>query len=1109
MNSKNSKIFFAIVAVALMMVSPIALGISNIDIDAAATKDAGAVPEGGTYQYIIKQSTDGTTISDVQVYVDGAWTSKMRTDTTVNEFWTFTDGLGPFNSFYAAINLYEESADDYVEKRINTKVGGIAYVLDPEHLDQTMQGTAYTASNYNIMLVIPKVYWMATTVNSNNYLLMSNVKNGTNFTSAENLDAVDFNANAQAYAHTFTSVTENDTTFDYIAIGVYEGSVVSNKLVSQPDKVPAASKNIASFRINAENNTSDYGSYMLWNGFQWTLYKMMSYTVLGNKDVQYMLGRGNTGVASETGTATAITGKGTTTTTPYDTAPTANGSSVTGQATSWKTASAGNESAPYKGVYASLFLENSWGSVWEFVDDIFIGHGNDEAEGKYNSIYMNNLLSFTELNSATQKDTSVDWVSTGTSGRAISEASTAQATWDMPITTDSTSISTSDGTKINDAVWFNSSIETVLFAGGRWDSGLSAGLAAAYANYALGFSTSAIGARLAYALTADAAVADESGSDYIVDIDASDMVSVKAGNKIIEDGDSVKADTKLTVTLNSRIPVGEKVIITTYSMLGSPLFFDSSSAIGDVLSFTPTEDVFIYLDNGMIDSVVYQPTIYDVAGAVKEGKEAIEVVLNDSVSNYVWSTYRIADSSNNVKQSDSFYFTGDTIVIELDKSSVTMTNDGERYKYDGGTFTADANGAWAKGVASTKYYIAEGGTFYAMNNESTPAMTEFVITSSLIEGINDSYNASLVKSTDHPGFFELTVAAVTDDLYVPYESTHYDDWKAGTYYFSLQTENSYIDVVNFKFSIGAYKVTYAVGSEQYFDAVTVNGVERYTLNANEVAQIQLNAQAISKLDEFHVYMAYGDELREVQPVRTGLYRFIMPAADVELSITQASGYSMGLMYKYGTGFSIYIINNSEGEIPEGTVSAEGYAVVGGKLYDGTEFSAVIHDTLFTADVDPTTKSYLVQALEFDDDKNPDINSLSQITAIVPSFSIESGVTISGNQYFATGYTKTADNGAISVRDGNVQILVNDPYVDPMTADPPTSVKYTLTVYYNYDIATGESTQTVMDSFQVKSGSLTQRSTVITIDYEGLGIDEDKVVMYRAYIGDEQTLDVAI
>ena len=120
------------------------------------------------YGYVMTlDSTTQTTVTDVQVLENGSLVSKMPTGTTLNSFWDFdtATGIGPFGSYYAAINLSSgANADDSTETRLSTNKGEIAYLLDPNNLHKTMGGTTFTPSLYNVMLIIPTVYWPGSTV---------------------------------------------------------------------------------------------------------------------------------------------------------------------------------------------------------------------------------------------------------------------------------------------------------------------------------------------------------------------------------------------------------------------------------------------------------------------------------------------------------------------------------------------------------------------------------------------------------------------------------------------------------------------------------------------------------------------------------------------------------------------------------------------------------------------------------------------------------------------------------------------------------------------------------------------------------------------------------
>lgn len=114
------------------------------------------------YGYKISFGTDGATVTDVQVLINGTLESKMPTGKTLNSYWAFDTetGIGPFGCYYVAVNLASgPNADDIRSERMSVVKGEIAYVLNPYNYTQTLSGYNYTPDLYNIMLVIPTVYW--------------------------------------------------------------------------------------------------------------------------------------------------------------------------------------------------------------------------------------------------------------------------------------------------------------------------------------------------------------------------------------------------------------------------------------------------------------------------------------------------------------------------------------------------------------------------------------------------------------------------------------------------------------------------------------------------------------------------------------------------------------------------------------------------------------------------------------------------------------------------------------------------------------------------------------------------------------------------------------
>lgn len=114
------------------------------------------------YGYVITFGEGGSTITNVQVNDGGSLISVMPTGTTLNEFWNFNTetGVGPFGAYYAAINLATgNNADDATEERLSNVKGEIAYILDPTDLHKTLGGTTFDPTLYNVMLIVPTMYW--------------------------------------------------------------------------------------------------------------------------------------------------------------------------------------------------------------------------------------------------------------------------------------------------------------------------------------------------------------------------------------------------------------------------------------------------------------------------------------------------------------------------------------------------------------------------------------------------------------------------------------------------------------------------------------------------------------------------------------------------------------------------------------------------------------------------------------------------------------------------------------------------------------------------------------------------------------------------------------
>lgn len=312
---------FAVLAVLLMAIAPFIVPVENVS---AASGD------GGTYSYTITYNSSQMSSTSAAISVAGMDPvyHPSLSGTTASGYgdwtWDRNTGLGPFNSYYAAFD--------------QTQGNKFVAILDPYNLKAGIDGTDYTSrmSSLNIMWVLPTVYWKSTSTT----LTLSN----------------DPSSGGTAYAHTIDGHVYNS-----LAIGVYEGSsaTISGRSVlsSQSGVAPHHNVPLTTFRNLAHNVTmdsslkgdSEYDSYsMLWNFYQWELFKLCSFAVMENFNSQAIVGNG------------PIYGNNLFTTGSTD----ARGPYAGNRGDMTDTA---NDTDSVK-----LFIENAWGGVREFVDGAMV-----------------------------------------------------------------------------------------------------------------------------------------------------------------------------------------------------------------------------------------------------------------------------------------------------------------------------------------------------------------------------------------------------------------------------------------------------------------------------------------------------------------------------------------------------------------------------------------------------------------------------------------------------------------------------------------------------------------------------------------------------------------
>lgn len=399
----------------------------------------------GGLTFLIPADESDATDGVFEALSPGSWT------------WDETTGLGPFNSFYAAFDINNGNA--------------FVSVLNPNDLSKKIDGTTL-GSGYNIMWVIPTIYWA---VDASGNLTLSNDS-----------------SKGVAYAHTI-----DGHTYNYIAIGVYEATSDDNsnptKLTSETGKMPLVSKTRAQFRTLADAYTMDTTTLgadahsMLWNFYQWELYKYCSLAVMENFNSQNTVGNGHA-----FGSTYAFQTGSTNTMGPYA----GNNGLITDNTTG---TSYGSDSV-------KLFIENAWAGVNEFVDGaVFVGN---------TGVYIDTTSVPTD---STTAGTYVTWnaLTMPTSNGFPTNISTTAATWGWGT---GSSYSGTATTGLCDKTYPASSStgNKVLAVGGSSVTAASVsvnyGLSYADAYYDASDSAPYIGSRLA--LVFDAGPAAMGGSSY-------------------------------------------------------------------------------------------------------------------------------------------------------------------------------------------------------------------------------------------------------------------------------------------------------------------------------------------------------------------------------------------------------------------------------------------------------------------------------------------------------------------------------------------------------------------------------------------------------------------
>ncbi len=304
--------------------------------------------------------------------------------------------------------------------------------LNPSKLTLAMDGTDISGKNYNIMWCLPKIYLSVS---------------GSTITLASD----------DSYGGTLApAFTVGGTDYNYFALGVYEATYVNSKIGSVSGQSPQASTSLATYRTEVKSvrdAMTEGSTAILWNFHQYQLYRLCSLAVMENFDSQTQIGYGNSNGSKSSTTGTMDTNG------PY-------------YGTSGQNANG-----------AKLFIENAWGSLFEYVDDAWWSTG----------LYAGQNVSPT---SNTSNKTKLSALPTTLNGYGTAPYSTDISVWGLPTATGSSS------TTAPDYIYTGSS-GYALIVGGNWGNTSGAGLSFLYTSGDGGDGYG--GTRLAFLFAADTA----------------------------------------------------------------------------------------------------------------------------------------------------------------------------------------------------------------------------------------------------------------------------------------------------------------------------------------------------------------------------------------------------------------------------------------------------------------------------------------------------------------------------------------------------------------------------------------------------------------------------
>lgn len=216
--------------------------------------------------------------------------------------------------------------------------GEILHKLNPNNLATALDGTDVSTeiTQENVMFVIPTRYI---------------TRNAYGITHSRNP------SDGEAYAHTV-----GGHTYKYLGIGVYPAVNVNGVLKSISGSILTGSLRRDVFRSYVKaNGTPSNGNWMLWNWHQYALYRDMVLFATCDWDSQGIIGKGN--LSGNSNTNWVNNGL-------YNASGVFAGSQTTGA-----------------GYGVKAFIEDMWGELWQFVDDVVTGDEYSDGTTIWKDLY--------------------------------------------------------------------------------------------------------------------------------------------------------------------------------------------------------------------------------------------------------------------------------------------------------------------------------------------------------------------------------------------------------------------------------------------------------------------------------------------------------------------------------------------------------------------------------------------------------------------------------------------------------------------------------------------------------------------------------------------------